>query len=224
MDKQPINLFPRIGSQPISRVYNMDCMDAMKQMPDNYFQLSLVDPPYGINAEQGTNRASRKQFKNKAYGWDSAIPEAGYFTELKRVSVNQIIWGGNYFLAHLGNTRGFIIWDKLNPDRCFADCEFAWSSLDVVARIYKTERVQELNAKDGGKIHPTQKPVQLYKWLLKNYAKEGDKILDTHLGSGSSRIACWDGGFDFWGFELDADYFKAAEQRFQIHISQQRLF
>ena len=204
--------------------YNSDCMEAMAQMEDNAFDLAIVDPPYGIKAEQGTNRASRKQFADKTYGWDAEPPKAAYFKELRRISVNQIIWGGNYFLNHLGNTRGFIIWDKLNPDRCFADCEFAWSSFDVVARIYNSKRTQELNRDDGGKIHPTQKPIALYKWLLKNYAKEGDKILDTHLGSGSSRIAAHDMGFDFEGYEIDKDYFDAQEKRFQNHIKQQSLF
>ena len=204
--------------------FNQDCMDAMREMKDNEFDLAIVDPPYGINAEQGTNRASRKQFKAKVYGWDSSPPKAAYFKELRRVSINQIIWGGNYFLNHLGNTRGFIIWDKLNPDRCFADCEFAWSSFDSVARIYNSKRTQELNRDDGGKIHPTQKPVALYKWLLKNYAKEGDTILDTHLGSQSSRIAAHDMGFDFTGYEIDADYFNTGEKRFQNHISQGNLF
>jgi site-specific DNA-methyltransferase (adenine-specific) len=210
--------------EPISEVYNEDNAIGMARYPDKYFDLAIVDPPYGINAEQGTNRASRKQFKDKVYGWDSSMPNEAYFKELRRISKNQIIWGGNYFLEYIGNTRGFIIWDKLNPDRCFADCEFAWTSFDCVARIYKTERVQEMNAKDGGKIHPTQKPVQLYKWLLKNYAKEGDKIIDTHMGSQSSRIACYDGEFDFIGFELDKDYFDAGCKRFENHKAQLKLF
>jgi len=201
-----------------------DCNEFMKDIPDKFYELAIVDPPYGINAEQGTNRASRKQFKDKAYGWDSSIPNEAYFNELRRISENQIIWGGNYFLQYLGNTRGFIIWDKLNPDRCFADCEFVWTSFDCVARIYKTERVQEMNAKDGGKIHPVQKPVQLYKWLLKNYAKPGDTILDTHLGSGSSAIAAIDGGFDFTGIELDEDYFNASVKRIKNHMDQLDIF
>lgn len=204
----------------ISIAQNRDCMEAMAEFPDKFFDLAIVDPPYGINAEQGTNRASRKQFADKEYGWDAKPPEASYFDELFRVSKNQIIWGGNYFLNYLGNTRAFIVWDKLNPDRCFADCEFAWSSIDAVARIFKMKRVQELNKEDGGKIHPTQKPVMLYKWLLKNYGNGGGKILDTHLGSGSSRIAAYDMGFDFWGYEIDADYFRDQEKRFRQHTSQ----
>lgn len=208
----------------VSEVFNIDCMEYMKDVPDKFFDLAIVDPPYGINAEQGTNRASRRQFKDKAYGWDSQTPDKLYFNELKRVSKNQIIWGGNYFLNYLGNTRGYIIWDKLNPDRCFADCEFAWVSIDCVARIFKPSRVQELNKKDNGKIHPTQKPVDLYKWLLKNYAKEGDKILDTHLGSGSSRIAADMMGFDFYGCEIDPEYFKQMNKRFFNYKQQLNIF
>lgn len=201
-----------------------DNMEMMARYPDKYFDLAIVDPPYGINAEQGTNRASRKMFSDKVYGWDSSIPGSDYFNELRRVSIHQIIWGGNYFLNHLGNTRGFVIWDKLNPDRCFADCEFAWSSIDGVARIFNTTRVQELNKKDNGKIHPTQKPTQLYKWLLSNYAKEGDKILDTHLGSMSIAIACYDRGFELTGCELDKDYFDAGIKRVENHKKQLTIF
>lgn len=202
----------------------IDCMEFMATVPDKYFDLAISDPPYGINAEQGTNRASRKQFADKEYGWDSKPPGPEYFKELLRVSKQQIIWGGNYFLEHLGNTRSFIIWDKLNPDRCFADCEFAWCSFDEVARIYKPKRVQELNKADGGKIHPTQKPVHLYKWLLTNYAKPGDKILDTHLGSGSIAIACEDYGFDLTACEIDGQYYAGAVKRLNLHRSQPKMF
>jgi site-specific DNA-methyltransferase (adenine-specific) len=199
---------------PISEVECCDNMNFMAKYPDKFFDLAVVDPPYGIGAERGRCRASRKQFKDKQYGWDANPPDEKYFNELFRISKNQIIWGGNYFLNCLGNTRGFIIWDKLNPDRCFADCEMAWNSIDCVARIFKSKRVQEMNADDGGKIHPTQKPVALYSWILQNYTKPGDKILDTHLGSQSSRIAAYKLGFDFWGCELDAFYFKEGCERF----------
>lgn len=207
-----------------TRVFNMDCMEYMKDIPDGYFELAVVDPPYGINAEHGTNRASMKMFKYKKIGWDSSIPNDDYFSELSRISQNQIIWGGNYFLHILGNTRSFIVWDKLNPDRDFADCEFAWNSFDRVARMFKLKRVQEMNVDDGGKIHPTQKPVKLYEWILMNYAKEGDKILDTHLGSGSSRIASYNLGFDFTGIELDKEYFDESCKRFDNHKKQLTLF
>lgn len=215
----------------LNKLYLMDCIKGMKAFPDKYFDLAIVDPPYGINAEQGTNRASRKQFADKTYGWDKSIPDSAYFAELRRVSRDQIIWGGNYFLEHIGSTRGFIIWDKLNPDRCFADCEFAWNSMDRVARIYKDRRTQELNNEDGGKIHPTQKPIRLYKWILNNYAKpEIEKmkekrkfrIVDTHVGSASSIIAFLDFGCEWIGFEIDEDYHKAASERIEIHKQQLR--
>lgn len=202
----------------------MDCIQYMKTIPDNFFNIAITDPPYGINAERGTNRAANKQFADKKYGWDNKIPDKEYFDELKRVSVNQIIWGGNYFLNYLGNCRNFIIWDKLNPDRYFADCEFAWSSFDRVARIFKPKRVQELNDVDGGKIHPTQKPISLYYWLMTNYCKQGDRILDTHLGSGSSRIAALQAGFEFYACELDKDYYNAQEVRYQNFIKSSSLF
>lgn len=199
-------------------------MALMARYPDKYFDLAIVDPPYGINAEHGTNRAARKMFKEKAKGWDSSIPNEEYFNELFRVSKNQIIWGGNYFLEFLPSAKCFLIWDKLNPDRNFADCELAWTSLDKVARIYKTKRVQELNKDDGGKIHPTQKPSHLYSWILNNYATKGDKILDTHIGSGSIRLACADFGVELIGSELDNGYFNAQEKRYKQHISQTKLF
>ena len=143
------------------------------------------------------------------------------FNELQRVSKNQIIWGGNYFLNYLGNTRSFIIWDKLNPDRNFADCELAWCSFDRVARIFNKKRVQEMNKDDGGKIHPTQKPVKLYEWLLMTYAKEGDKIVDTHRGSASLDIACHNLNFDLVTCELDTDYFNDGNKRLKQHQKQQ---
>ena len=204
--------------------YNIDCMEFMKDKPDKFYDLAIVDPPYGINAERGTNRASRKQFKHKKYGWDNAIPKEAFFIELKRISQNQIIWGGNYFLQYLGNTRGYIIWDKLNPDRCFADCEFAWNSIDMVSRIFKDKRVQEMNAKDNGKIHPTQKPVQLYRWLLQAYAYPHQKILDTHGGSMSSAIACDMEGYDLDICEIDKEYFDAGVKRFNEYKRQLKLF
>lgn len=190
----------------------MDCMEGMKKFPDKYFELAIVDPPYGIDKQLRGGRKFGKLYKKK--GWDKAPPQI-YFDELFRVSKNQIIWGGNYFC--LGKTRGFIIWDKQNDNRCFSECEFAWSSFDCVARIF---RMRFIGKKDSE--HPTEKPIALYKWLIKNYANEWDKILDTHLGSGSSRIAAYDMGFDFTGYELDKDYFEAQEQRFKQFISQQK--
>ena len=214
---------------PVVGSLNITCEDNMQLMaryPDKYFDLAIVDPPYGINAEQGTNRKSRKQFKDKKYGWDSTAPKIDYFNELIRVSKNQIIWGANHFIENIpnANTKHWLIWDKKNPDRCFADAELAWGSQIDNVRIINLKRVQELNKDDNGKIHPTQKPVALYKWILDKYAKEGDKILDTHLGSGSIAIACYDYGFELTACELDKDYFDKAMQRIKNHVSQQKLF
>lgn len=201
---------------------NMDCMDLMREYPDKHFELAIVDPPYGINAEQGTNRASRAQFKNKKFGWDSSAPDCLYFKELTRVSINQIVWGANHFIESIpqANSKSWLVWDKKNPDRCFSDAELAWCSRIDNVRIIDLQRVQELNKNDGGKIHPTQKPVALYKWLLHNYAKQGDKILDTHLGSGSIAIACHQMGFDLTGSELDKDYFEAMQKRIKEETAQ----
>lgn len=221
-----------ISSAAISHTHLGDNMEYMRSIPDNYFDIAVTDPPYGINAEQGTNRAARKQFKDKKYGWDSKIPEQEYFDELQRVSRHQIIWGGNYFLDYLGKCRCFIIWDKLNPDRCFADCEMAWTSFDEVARIYKEKRVQELNRLDEGKIHPTQKPVRLYHWTYKRYATreqldvEGRNIrlFDSHLGSGSARIAAHLLGIDFYSCEISPDYYEVEQTRFKKYIDSYGVF
>ena len=206
-------------------LYNQDCMEAMAGFDDNQFDLAIVDPPYGIdiaNMNMGAGKKtkhSRKKsrgFENK--DWDIKAPSLDYFIELKRISTNQIIWGGNYF--PLGVCYGFCIWDKGSPEgMSFSDCEFAWHSFKKVAKLYKYSTYKE---KD--KIHPTQKPIALYEWLLINYAKEGDKILDTHLGSGSIAIACHNLGYDLEGYELDKDYYIAAKKRLQEHQSQLRMF
>ena len=196
--------------------------------------MAIVDPPYGINCAKTINiRNKSKGFhglkihKNK--GWDSAIPDKFYFDELFRVSKNQIIWGGNYFTQYLKPVKGWIFWDKKenkNQGSNFSDGELAWTSFNKVTKYFKFGWIglDYINNNEDRKIHPTQKPVALYKWLLKHYAKEGDKILDTHLGSGSSRIAAHDMKFDFVGCELDKDYFDAAEKRYQEHIKQLTLF
>jgi site-specific DNA-methyltransferase (adenine-specific) len=193
-------------------------MEGMRQFPDKYFELAIVDPPYGIDVTS-MNMGGRNTVKpDQTKIWDKSIPADEYFEELFRVSKNQIIWGGNYF--HLPPTRGFIIWDKgeMMYGRSFAECEFAWTSFDASARIYK------LNPTQLDRIHPTQKPIKLYKWLLTNYAKQGDKILDTHVGSASSLIACYEYGFDFIGFEIDKDYYEAAQKRLQAVMSQISMF
>jgi len=199
-----------------SEVFNEDCMAVMSRYPDKWFELAVVDPPYGIGIE--TSGTYFKQFKTK--GWDDSIPKLEYFIELKRISKNQIIWGGNYFLEHLGSAKCFLIWDKMiGEGMSFADGEMAWTSFVQPTRIKKI-----LSRSENGKIHPTQKPVALYDWIFKNYAKPTDKILDTHLGSGSSRIAAHRAGLDFTGCEIDKDYFDAQEKRFKNYISQLRLF
>ena len=215
-----------IGS-PLSVVYNMDCVEGLKRFSDNHFDLAVVDPPYGINADV-KNSTNKKQSKKSAsnsknYGdqkWDADVPTKEYFIELFRVSKEQIIWGGNYF--DLPKSQGFLIWDKKQPyDFSSAMCEFAWCSIQKPAKIYQKHVVTaELN-----KIHPTQKPIQLYEFCLKFAELEkGAKVLDTHVGSGSSRIACYLNGFDFVGFEIDEDYCQSSEKRFRNAIKQQRLF
>lgn len=197
--------------------YNMDCMEGMKQFPDKYFDLAIVDPPYGINVNQ-MNMGGRNTIKPTDKKWDNEIPNQEYFKELFRVSQNQIIWGGNYF--PLPPSRCFVIWDKgeMMYGRSFAECEYAWVSMDKPARIYK------LNPTQLDRIHVTQKPVALYTWLLNNYAKKGDKILDTHVGSASSLIACHKLGFKYVGFELDKDYYKASMERLQAVKDQISMF
>jgi site-specific DNA-methyltransferase (adenine-specific) len=194
-------------------ITNEDNMELMKRYPDNHFDLAIVDPPYGIGIS--SNPVRQKHDKKT---WDNNIPQKEYFNELFRVSKNQIIWGGNYF--DLPPTQGFFIWDKKQPhDFSLAMCEYAWSSQQKPAKMWSLSVLKE-----RGKIHPTQKPVKLYEWLLMNYAKEGDKILDTHLGSGSIAIACHNRGFDLTACELDKDYYDASIKRINQQIAQQRLF
>lgn len=210
---------------PISEAFNMDCIEGMAKYPDKYFELAIVDPPCGINRAGQNERFTklkkhkRKYFENKK--WDYDIPNEKYFNELFRVSKNQIIWGANYFTQYLYSSMGWIFWDK-GQDLTMSDGELAFTSFQKALRRIKINRGQLMI--EGGTIHPTQKPVKLYKWLLTNYAKSGDKILDTHLGSGSSRIAAYDMGFDFVGFELDKDYFEAQEKRFNTFKQQLKLF
>ena len=196
-------------------------MEIMARYPDNYFELAIVDPPYGIGDKFKGGNSGKMNFNEVVKkGWDNAIPNKEYFNELKRVSKNQIIWGGNYFLDNLGNTRCFICWDKkVSEDFTLAMAELAWTSFDKLAKIFRMSV-----PKTGGKIHPTQKPVKLYEWLLMNYAKEGDKILDTHLGSGSIALACHNLNFDLTACELDKEYYDAAMKRLKIHKQQLTMF
>ena len=212
---EPIDLSePIINRTPLSEVYQEDCVEAMKRYADNHFDLAIVDPPYknesnGLVAGFGREGFSYVHFK---------APSREYFLELFRISKNQIIWGFNYFLELLPNTDSCIFWFK-HQNGHFAEGELAWCSTG------KTRMVDRAYQKDiGNKIHPTQKPIYLYDWLLLNYAKPNDKILDTHLGSGSSRIAAYKNGFDFTGFEIDKEYFDKQEKRFQDFKSQTRMF
>lgn len=200
-----------------SKVLNMDCMDFMRTVPDGFFELACIDPPYR-DKNQPTKDMREKGGKMDGFG---KKPDALYFKELFRISQNQIVWGGNNFIEHLHNTNCFIFWDKSQPLPNFSDGELAWTSFDSVARKFDYP-IHKHNLID--KIHPTEKPVALYDWIFKNYAKPGDKILDTHLGSQSSRIAAHRAGLDFTGIELDKYYFDDGCKRFQNFIAQQRLF
>lgn len=210
--------------KPVSEVKLMDCMDYMRGFPDKFFELAVVDPPYGIGIGTEINRAGFKEGSSKnslsrfegqmlSKNWDSSPPSADYFKELFRVSKVQIIWGGNYFLNNLESTRCLIVWDKMTYVPTMSQIEIAWTSIATHSRLIK------INSNDNGRQHPTQKPIALYEWLLKNYAKPGDKILDTHLGSQSSRIAAYKLGFDFYGTEIDADYFNEGCARFEKSIA-----
>ena len=211
---------------------NCDCMDYMATLPDNAFELAIVDPPYGIG-EDGRKRASRvipsakwKNPKENGYHiteWDNERPTKEYFDELFSVSKNQIIWGYNHFSDLLPSTSSVVVWDKLVSGD-FSDCELAWTSHDKAIRKFVWLWDGFKKQKPESRIHPTQKPVALYKWLLSRYAKPGDKILDTHGGSGSICIACHDLGYDLIWMELDPDYYKAAVARYKNHAAQATLF
>jgi site-specific DNA-methyltransferase (adenine-specific) len=202
-------------------ITNEDNMELMARYPDNYFELAIVDPPYGIDYAKRKQKNKNSKIKYTPKNWDIDRPNKSYFDELKRVSKNQIIWGGNYFLDILGNSRGMICWDKCQPEGLDqAMCEYAWISIDKSAKIFKTS-IQQIQFT---RTHPTEKPIKLYKWILDVYAKQGDKILDTHLGSGSIAIACHDYGFELTACELDAEYYEKAIQRIKNHTSQQSLF
>jgi len=214
----------------LNRLYNMDCMEGMKQFPDKYFELAIVDPPYGIDVIKSDTVGGNNLGKTKVYGakkWDEQPPNEQYFKELQRVSKNQIIWGANHFISKIPfDSSCWVVWDKENSGN-FADCELAWTSFHTAVRkfSFRWNGMLQGNMKDKEiRIHPTQKPVALYKWLLTNYAKPGDKILDTHVGSASSLIACYDYGFDFIGFEIDKDYYEAAQKRLQAVMSQVSMF
>ena len=205
-------------------LYNMDCMELLKNTEDNYYDVAIVDPPYGIGANKEKEHNGWKSYGVKS--WDNEIPKKEYFTELQRVSKNQIVWGGNYMTNFLKPKMCWLVWDKGQRDFSLADGELAWTSFDKAMRIFSMSRGAALSDanKNGGKIHATQKPVKLYEWLLQNYAKEGDKILDTHLGSGSIAIACNRLKYELTATELDTDYFKASVKRYKEQTAQIQLF
>jgi site-specific DNA-methyltransferase (adenine-specific) len=210
----------------------MDCMDLMAQYPDKYFDLAIVDPPYGIgvnarNVIKNPSDDRNEKLMSRTHDWDKSPPPREYFIELRRVSKEQIIWGGNYFLDHLGYCKAPIIWDKLNGNSLYADGEMAWTSkgLPKNLKIWRHKWCGVFKDSERGvkRIHPTQKPIALYKWLLANYAKPGYKILDTHLGSGSIAIACHYAKIHLTGSEIDPGYFHDACERIARETSQANL-
>lgn len=224
--------------------YNIDCMEYMQEIPDKYFDLAVCDPPYGdVKAGRymtGKSKGGVGPHPDYNYAiWTQKKPGSNYFDELNRISKNQIIWGGNYFASLIGkDSTCWIIWDKCNGTTKWADCELAWTSFGSAARLFRFmwngmlqgKSIQEGHLMQGNKslneirIHPTQKPVALYRWIYSNYAKPGDKLFDSHLGSGSSRIAAYDAGLEFVGCEIDPDYFQAQEERFNAHTAHMNLF
>ncbi len=222
-----------LSDHPLIQAYNMDCMEFMRDKPDNYYDLAIVDPPYGVkigSQSMGLGGGFTKHLKEKPYkrgDWDNAIPTADYFNELFRVSKNQVVWGGNYMVEYLPPKSCWIFWDKKNGSSDFGDGELAWTSFSTPIRVISflwAGCIQGDMRNREKRIHPTQKPQYIYRWLLKNYAKEGDKILDTHGGSMSSAIACHMEGFDLDICELDEDYFNDAVKRFKLNTVQGRLF
>lgn len=212
--------------------YNMDCMDALPQFPDKFFDLAIVDPPYGIKVARheygkivgggarpfSLRKGKKPSYESKPYHTfaDERLPDEGYFRELERVSKHRIIWGGNFMLDYLGKASCMVVWDKCRRGMSQADCEIAWTDLPGQSRIFvwKWNGMLQQDMKNKEKrIHPTQKPVALYAWLLENYAKPGMKILDTHVGSASSLIACKRAGLEYWGFEIDEVFYRDAAER-----------
>lgn len=193
--------------KPKSEVFCMDCLAYMKTIPDKHFDLAICDPPYQLkkSSVQGSGKLKTRTLNKHDMSWDIAPPPE-YWQELFRISKNQIVWGGNYF--DLPPTRCFICWDKVQPWENFSQVEYAWTSFDSPAQLFRFDN------RTGNKIHPTQKPVELYAWLLRKYAKPGDRIFATMIGSGSSRIAAYKMGFDFVGCELDKEYFDKGCERF----------
>ena len=224
-----------LGAVP-SVVYNEDCVEGMKRYPDKYFDLAIVDPPYGIGAgKKSFQSGTRKSYSHTDKDWDASTPTDEYWNELFRVSKNQIVWGANYYANKLPISRGWVYWHKMVLTDNYSQGELAWTSFDCVMKFveykyqgnylgFRNSITTQSSTKEEVRIHPTQKPIALYEWLLKEFAQEGNLILDTHLGSGSSRIACQKNGFNLTGFEIDEDYYKAQEKRFKDFVSQLRMF
>jgi site-specific DNA-methyltransferase (adenine-specific) len=208
---------------PSSEVYLEDCVKALKRFKDNHFDLAIVDPPYGLGMHkaQGTTKAKPKKWCGGE--WDNETPTTEYWNELFRVSKNQIVWGANYFMENLNSGKKWIVWDKM-LDQDQSHLELAWTSFVGAERMYRYSRSKLQGFQNPNRFHPTEKPISLYEFLIKEFAKEGDLILDTHLGSGSSRIAAYKGGFNFVGFEIDKEYYEKQEKRFNDFKSQLRLF
>tara|TARA_R110002167_G_scaffold91878_1_gene247000 strand:- start:320 stop:958 length:639 start_codon:yes stop_codon:yes gene_type:complete len=211
------------------KITNENNMKLMARYENNYFDLAIVDPPYGIGIDKAMNANKGKQgFKQyRETEWDNETPKQEYFNELFRVSKNQIIWGGNYFIDKIKKpSQCFLIWNKVQRDFTMSDAEIAWTSFHKTIRCFDLSRggAMGCNNRNGGKLHPTQKPVKLYEWLLMNYAKEGDKILDTHLGSGSIALACHNLNFHLTACELDTEYYNAAMKRLKQHKQQLKMF
>jgi len=221
----PNDAKPLLPAVPLSEVYLEDCVKALKRYADNHFDLAIVDPPYmdGDNKALNTLGTNRAKYNIETF---NIAPKQDYFDELFRVSKNQVVWGGNYFTDFLPVSRCWLMWDKIQDLEQFSDFELAWTSFDKVAKKYtKVSKGGFLtNGTIDQKIHPTQKPVGLYSWIMKKYANKGDLILDTHVGSGSSRIAANLGGFNFVGFEISQEYYEKQEKRFNDFKSQLRLF
>jgi len=212
-----------------SAVFNMDCIEFMKQVPDKFFHLAIVDPPYGLGKKLKPRGGMMGKYNSFAdmgeHSWDAEPPTKEYFEQLFRVSKNQIIWGGNYFIDKLYPTQCFLVWDKQNGSNPMSDCELAWTSFEnKVARLYSGHIFVGIGCTNYKPIHPTQKPIKLYEWCLMQCAKEGDLILDTHLGSGSSRIAAHKLGYSFVGLEIDKKYYEAQEERWKNFTAQTTLW
>jgi site-specific DNA-methyltransferase (adenine-specific) len=235
--EKPADAKPALPAVPLSEVYLEDCVKALKRFNDKHFDLAVVDPPYGIDMSQELFKRGQtckkngyKEHLNK--DWDKQVPEQDYFDELFRVSKNQIVFGANYMTKYLPESMGWIVWNKVQRGYSFADGELAWTSFKKALRIFDYARGNESGfapklkgtERAGINIHPTQKPIALYDWIFANYSERGQIILDTHLGSGSSRIAANKAGINFIGFEVDEDYYERQEKRYQTFISQLRMF